>query len=153
MIIPFIRGNDVYGSGAFGAMRGNRKHKGIDLACMHGSTVLSLTYGIVTKIGFPYSQVKYNGSSDKAKRKHNFKRGLRYVEITFKNERFRYFYIDSLVSVGDIITPFKPIGLVQNLLVIYPGITSHYHFEIKTKENKYIDPTSVFTNFYLSGEK
>jgi hypothetical protein len=38
-IIPPIRGFDKYGSGAFGASRGGRPHKGDDIACYKGSAV------------------------------------------------------------------------------------------------------------------
>jgi hypothetical protein len=91
--------------------------------------------GKVTKTGWPYS-------------KHP---EFRYVEITtFRSERFRYFYVDSLVEVGDYIlwgmaTTPPPIGVAQDLTTLYPGITNHVHLEIISPDGEYIDPTPFVT--------
>jgi murein DD-endopeptidase MepM/ murein hydrolase activator NlpD len=82
--------------------------------------------GHVSKIGYPYAE------SDKAH--------LRYVEVTGDNgDRFRHFYAESLVRVGDEVEKGAIIAWSQCLQAVYPGITPHQHFEIKTK-NGFIDP-------------
>ncbi len=46
---------DTWGSGHFGASRGERTHIGIDYACSPGSQILAPCIGEVTKLGYPYS--------------------------------------------------------------------------------------------------
>jgi len=128
MIKPPMRLRDAHGAGYFGAPRGDRKHNGVDLSCYPDSKVLSICRGRITKFGYPYANhLEY-----------------RYVEVTdAEGLRYRYFYVypnpnlimGGKVLVGDVL------GLVQDLTKIYPGITNHVHFEIKDKDNEYIDPT------------
>lgn len=122
-----LRLNDVHGSGAYGASRGSRVHKGVDIACYKGSEVLSVSDGIVTKIGYPYDP-------------NNKKKGhLRYVQVTFGGSDFRYFYIYPTVGIGDNVKIGDALGITQGLSDIYEGITDHFHFEIKEK-GVYINP-------------
>ncbi len=119
-----IRGTDVYGSGAYQAPRGGRRHKGIDIACYKGSTVLSAADGTVTKIGYPYDP------SD-PKKGH-----LRYVQVTDgQGYDARYFYVSASVEVGDLIKRGDKLGTTQGLAEIYPGITDHFHFEVLSDGN------------------
>jgi len=127
-IIPPIRGNDEQGSGYFGAPRGEKTHRGVDLACHKGSIVLSLTPGFVTKIGFPYDP------SDR------LKGHLRYVQVTYDETNYRYFYIYPTVKLGNTVEIDEPLGIVQGLTKIYHGITDHFHLEI-TRDGIYLDPT------------
>lgn len=128
MIIPPIRGIDVFGSGHYGASRGKRKHRGIDLACYPGSIVCSVAPGKVTKLGYPYSL-------DQEKKKH-----FRYVEVTLDGNKFRYFYILPVVKVGDDISVGTPLGISQKLGEVYKGITEHVHFEVIEPDGNYTDP-------------
>lgn len=128
-IIPPKRGQDSQGSGEFGAPRSdNRTHMGIDIACMEGSKVIAPAHGTVTKIGYPYNP-------DDPKKGH-----LRYVQITEK-EHFhcRYFYVLPMVRVGDNVRAGDIIGIVQGLTKIYPGITDHFHYEVKSR-GAFINP-------------
>ena len=123
---------DNYGSGAFGAPRGNRIHKGIDYACVPHSIVLSATIGTVSRVGWPYSPE----DPDKGH--------LRYVEvITPLGYQVRYMYIDALVSQGDTVSRDQPLGIAQDLTEVYNGITPHIHVEVK-KGAEYIDPEIYF---------
>ncbi len=126
-----IRVMDKFGSGAYGASRGRRTHKGVDVACYQGSKIPAIKSGRVTKIGYPYRL-------DDKKRGH-----LRYVEITVDDEKHRYFYVSSFVKVGDLVEAGQVIGKAQGLLEIYPGITDHIHFEIKLADGSYKDPTDL----------
>ena len=127
-----IRGQDDQGSGYFGAPRKGRIHNGVDLACESGLYIKSRTHGTVTKIGYPY---------DPADEK---KGHLRYVEVTFDGNRFRYFYLDPMVQVGDKIVAGDVIGCSQDLTEIYTGITQHFHFEWIGPDGEFVDPTSMF---------
>ncbi len=114
-----IRGRDIHGSGAWQASRGNRKHNGVDIVCLIFNSICSDVGGKVTKIGYPY-----NPSDDK-------KGHLRYVEVTdSKKSRVRYFYILPTVKKGDLIEKGDQLGTSQDLTVIYPKITQHYHLEV-----------------------
>jgi len=127
-VLP-VRGEDVQGSGAYGAPRGSRTHNGIDFACYPGTVVLPLFPGEVTKLGYPYAD----------------KLEFRYVQITdiWGNDH-RYFYVDPCVVVGQKVSVHDPIGETQELP--YEGITQHFHWEVK-KDGKHIDPRPL-----LNGE-
>ena len=120
-----MRGTDKYGSGEFGASRGEREHKGIDLACYPDTEILSPVSGVVSKLGYPY------------KDDLNFM----YVQITVSGGTFhRVFYIIPAVSLGDVVDNMTVIGLSQDLTQRYPGITNHVHYEIKTGTKEYLLP-------------
>ena len=118
------RGNDVHGSGHYGASRGHRKHNGVDYSAVIGSVVHSLCDGKVTKLGFPY----------------NDDYSYRYVEVTDKNGfAVRYFYVCPSVNLGDMVKKDDSLGSVQNLGKRYKNITNHIHFEIEVNGEN-IDP-------------
>jgi murein DD-endopeptidase MepM/ murein hydrolase activator NlpD len=124
-----MRGRDAQGSGEYGASRGNRTHRGIDVAYQASA----ISPGQVTKIGYPYNPAD--------PRKGRF----RYVEITDElGYRVRYFYLDPTVKVNDWVKVGDPIGYPQDLTKIYPGVTPHIHFEIIDSRGDWIDP-----NLYL----
>ena len=119
-----IRGTDAQGSGHFGAPRGGRTHKGIDLECYPGTEIRSTVHGTVTKLGWPY--------------KNDLT--FRYVQVTdIGGLDHRYFYIKPSVLVGDVVTPDTMLGTSQELP--YNDITQHVHYEVKNGSN-YLDPTS-----------
>lgn len=121
------RGCDKWGCGHYGAPRGDRTHNGIDLACCAGSEVLAISSGIVTKHGIVYSDPE--------------KSHYRYVQVSSDGLDYRYFYVEPSVAVGRKVRQGEKIGVVQDLNLIYPGITNHVHFEIK-QEDEYLDPTN-----------
>ena len=130
LIEPPLRGTDPQGSGYFGAPRGLRTHKGVDIACYKGSNILSLTEGRVTKIGYPYHP------SDPEKGH------FRYVQVSHGQYDYRYFYVSPAVSVGDSVSEGDILGSTQGLTEVYEGITDHFHLEIK-KGDEYIDPNTM----------
>lgn len=133
MITPNIRGYDKQGAGHFGASRGKRSHNGIDFVCDVDDTVKSLIAGVVTKIGYHYAPSDIH------------KGHLRYVEVTdSKGFRCRYFYILPHVSFGDTVKSGEILGKSQDLTKIYHGITQHFHFEVKTQNDKTINPHEYF---------
>ena len=130
-----IRGQDDFGSGAFQASRGRRKHKGIDIACYKGTAVGSDVYGKVTKIGYPYNQ-------DDKRKKH-----FRYVQVTDSLGRdHRYFYVIPSVDVGDIVNRGVLLGITQGIAEAYntdlKTMTDHFHYEVK-EDGEYLNPHKV----------
>ena len=118
------RGSDGFGAGHFGAPRGSRTHKGVDLLAQSGEAINSPVTGTVTKVGYPYGDdLSY-----------------RYVQITAGDYDFRVFYVEPSVRVGQEVTTETAIGSAQDLGRRYPGIPNHVHFEIKS-DGDYLDPT------------
>lgn len=129
-----IRDYDKWGAGHYGAPRGKRKHRGVDYVNHVNEAVECFEGGEVTKIGFPYSQKS-------AKKRH-----FRLVEIMVSHAiSHRYFYVEALVQVGNIVEKGQIIGWAQDLDVVYPGITQHVHFEVK-KNGRHINPTEYLKN-------
>lgn len=117
------RGTDRHGSGHFGASRGSRTHRGVDLACYPGTKIRSTVCGKVTKLGWPYRD----------------RPEFRYVQITdARGLDHRYFYVEPSVEVGQEVTSYTVIGTSQELP--YEGITQHVHYEVKSG-SEYLDPT------------
>lgn len=136
-VIAPIRGTDQHGSGAFGASRdgGTRKHNGVDIACIKGTTVLSPITGNVTKFGYPYDP------------KDPRKGHLRYVEVTSpKGNKHRFHYVLPKVDVGAKVNIGDVLGLTQGLTGIYIGITDHFHYEVIDPWGAFIDPTQWVTS-------
>jgi len=122
-ILP-VRGNDAHGSGAWGASRGSRTHKGIDFAAFPLTRICSPIDGECTKLGYPYGDDL----------------SFQYVEVTDERGRqHRFFYLEPLVKVGDTIKTGQPLGTVQDLERRYHGITPHCHYEIK-RNGEYLNP-------------
>lgn len=123
-----IRGCDKFGCGHFGAKRGDRTHRGVDLVVTAGNPFESLCAGKVTKLGYVY--------------KGDMK--LRYVEVTTDSgHRWRFHYVSPAVSVGSLVKVGDLLGAVQSLQGRYPGITDHVHFEIIDSSGEYLDPTPI----------
>ncbi len=98
---------------------------------MPGTEILSPVFGVVTKLGFPYSD------------DHSF----RYVEITDDlGERNRVFYIKPTVKKGDKVQADQTvIGIAQDISSRYrdpskPPMKNHVHFEIIDADGNYINP-------------
>jgi len=115
-----VRGDDVYGAGAFGASRGGgaRRHRGADYIAEPGEIVRAPIAGVVQRIGFAYrGDERY-----------------RYVELSDASAQraVRVLYVGPLVELGAVVRAGDPIGRAQDLSVRYPrGITNHVHVELK----------------------
>lgn len=124
-----IRGSDKHGSGYYGAPRGKRKHKGIDLVCVGGTLILSPVDGVITRTdGIVYSDPK--------------KLKYRYVEITDSEAvHCRFFYVKQLdIDLGLKVKRGDVIGAAQGVEFLYEGITPHIHFEARLDKKTYLDP-------------
>lgn len=118
---------DGQGCGHYGASRGARTHKGVDMACVPGTEVASPVTGQVTKLGWPYAD----------------KPAVRYVEITAEGYRFRLFYVSPSVKEGEFVQLGQTVGRSQKLESMERGGTQHVHFEIMNEGGGYVDPTPV----------
>ena len=113
------RDTDEWGSGAFGASRGKRTHKGIDYACYPDTVILSPVGGVVTKLGYPYGDDL----------------SFRYVEITDdQGLKHRLFYVEPGCEPGDEIESGDIIGTAQDIAGRYSKpdkvMKNHIHYEI-----------------------
>lgn len=122
-----LRQCDNQGCGHYGASRGSRKHKGIDLACNPGTAICSPVNGTVTKIGWPYAD----------------KPDIRYVQVAAGDYDYRVFYVEPIVEVGDEVTTEDVIGGSQRLESMDRGGAQHVHFEIM-RGSEYVDPTPLY---------
>jgi len=117
---------DAYGSGEFGASRGDRTHNGIDYTL----SVLSPVAGKVTKLGYPYADDLI----------------YRYVQVTDADGyHWRVFYIEPTVKVGDIVSCETEIGQPQDIAARYSSkgwMNRHVHLEVMN----YIDGKKVYYN-------
>lgn len=140
-----MRVSDAHGQGHFKAPRGSRLHKGIDYACYPGTCIASPVEGVVTKLGYPYSQDRTNFSDEHERRKFAAKKAMRYVEVKGEDGFYhRLFYVMPQVNVGDAVTSQTMVGISQDLRVPYgEGMTPHVHYEIVKYDNGkklYFDP-------------
>lgn len=111
-----LRGNDPTGYGHYGAKRGNRKHKGLDLVAEPLTDVFSPINGQITKIGYPYS-----GNLN-----------FRYIEITNDVYRVRIMYCQPKnIIKGRRIFEGDKIGEVQDIAGYWnPKMKNHIHYEV-----------------------
>lgn len=128
--------SDSMGDGVFGARRGSRTHRGVDYLTYEGQAILSPVPGRVSKLGYCYGSGIGGASSVDP---------LRYVEVTGPTGqlRHRFFYVRGYVSVGDIVRKNQVICFADDVCRRYPdtAMQSHVHYEIKDREDNYIDPT------------
>lgn len=125
-----LRGVDSWGDGSFNASRGGgkRQHKGVDYLVAPASEILSVRPGVVTKLGYTYrDDLSY-----------------RYVEIKDgEGYRWRYFYVEPSVEVGQQICGEQMIGTAQEIARRYPGMPNHLHLEIIDISGYYLDPAEL----------
>ena len=100
LIRPELRGEDNWGSGAYGASRGSRKHRGVDYKPRQGEHIMSICAGVVSKVGYPYGDDL----------------SFRYVEVTDRDDyRVRVMYIEPMVTEGMQVFRHYVIGAAQEL--------------------------------------
>ncbi len=133
--IPKLRGTDAQGSGAYGAPRGSRIHKGVDYADKPGTRVYAAINGFVTRLGYPY--------------KGNRELRLIEVEDSF-NSLVRYMYVLPAVKKGDLIKRGEFLGELQR----HPAkrITQHVHVDVRqmvNKRRKFVDPVKYFEEYWV----
>lgn len=131
-----VRGTDAYGSGAFGAPRrrsnGIRyKHQGIDIKTKPGQKVRALTDGTFIRTVDPYGDGKFSGMV---------------IKDTAGNTQ-KIFYINPIKNPGDQIKKDQIIAIAQDV-ADGRDMTNHYHFEIRDKNRKLLDPNDYLKKDY-----
>lgn len=135
MIIPPLRSTDNWGSGQYLASRGERYHKGEDVACYPDSILLSDFDAQVIRVGHPYS-------------KYGKKGYLRLIELAVDAQtKVKIMYIYPSVQPGQFVKKGDELGIVQDLTIIYPGMTNHYHWEV------WVEGCHVNPSIWLEGRK
>lgn len=127
--------NDSQGLGHFGAPRGSRTHKGIDILVPPVMTVQTPLAGTITKYGYTSSTAT----------------GSRYVEVTPNGVlgtliklRFHYVTIQPNLQVGTKLQKNETLGRSQNLHQWYSTqMKNHVHFELWLL-GKRINPLILF---------
>ncbi|KAF7649823.1 hypothetical protein LDENG_00135420 [Lucifuga dentata] len=120
------RTSDSWGQGAYGAGRGTRTHKGLDIVCSDGATVYAPFD--VTLHG------KLTVYTDSRKAAINEGINLRGEGLCFK-----LFYVRPDKTSGEV-RKGQRLGVMLPMQTVYPGITSHVHVQMCDKS----DPTSYF---------
>ncbi|XP_078347146.1 myeloid protein 1-like isoform X2 [Oculina patagonica] len=125
-----IRGLDRWGSGAFGASRGRRTHKGIDIVCSAGSNISAPFPAKVLRRSKPY----LNNNAD-------YNNGI-YMEGTEKwaGYRVKMWYVGKQVRNGAILPAGSYIGDMKDRAAGSRGMTNHVHVQLY-KDGKIVDPT------------
>ena len=131
------RGTDAWGCGDYGASRGTRTHKGIDLLAEPADEILSPVKGRVSKHGYPYTPVAGDQIT------------YRYVEITdYQGNRHRLFYCEPSAAVDLHVDTSTVIGIAQDISSKYSTpdklMGNHIHYEIIDKNGDYADPGEFY---------
>lgn len=125
-VLPARMRNDAAGLGHFGAPRGDRTHKGLDIIAAPGAFVRAPLAGVVKRIGYVYP-----GNFD-----------FQFVEIEGDNgDLVRVLYVAPLPGIvrrtvgrGDAIGTAQPIAAHHG-----GGMINHVHVEL-IREGKKLDP-------------
>jgi len=129
---PFkIRGSDPFGSGAYGASRGDRKHEGVDIVTIPGQDIFSPITGKVVRIAYPYgNDLNYKG-----------------LLIENTNYEVKIFYIAPVANiVGTHVMAGQKVAIAQNISAKHgAAMINHAHIEVRNKKTKLlINPTNLF---------
>jgi murein DD-endopeptidase MepM/ murein hydrolase activator NlpD len=127
-----IRDCDPFGCGSFGASRGSRKHKGIDIISTPNQLIASPISGEITRFPFPYgNDLSYTG-----------------IEIVNTTHKVKMFYVKPIVAIGKKVFAGEIIAKSQDIAAKYsPKMTNHVHVEVYKKSGNnwiLIDPTNLF---------
>ena len=118
-----LRGVDSHGDGSFGAPRGARTHRGLDLYFQPNEPFIVPFDCIYKRKGTVYSL-------DNRYKLMEFSGLGRFSDFTFKA-----MYLDSDESIGATFKRGQQVGSVQDIGNKYNGITPHIHFELYKNGN------------------
>jgi murein DD-endopeptidase MepM/ murein hydrolase activator NlpD len=123
------RRTDAWGSGQYGAGRGDRRHHGLDIVARPTEAICSPIDGTVVREAYPYANdrrfrglvIRGTGSWD------GYEVKLFYVDGHFSGQ----------VRAGQVV------GRAQDLSGRYPGITNHVHLEVRERGRE-LSPSELF---------
>lgn len=127
-----IRQVDKWGSGIFGAPRGNsKKHNGADFICEPGQAIFAPVPGVIVREALPYAGSLYSG-----------------LLMNNKQIELMLFYLKpDKRLIGQAVRQGQRIGTAENIAVKYPGIIPHIHLRIVK-----IDPALLLNSESLNPE-
>lgn len=123
-----IRKCDQKGCGYFGAKRGEKKHRGVDIITTPEELVYAPISGSVRKLIVYPNQNEMIG-----------------VEISNEQYKVKLFYVNSNFKTHDFIQKGEYLGKAQNIAKYWNAegkMTNHVHIEVREK-GKLIDPTNL----------
>ena len=128
-----IRGDDKYGSGAYGAPRSRdgvaHPHYGLDIVTVPGQTIIMPAPMKCLRVAKPYAD-------------DDTLSGI--VIEAMDGLQVKILYVDPILKmIGQFWTRGTLIAHAQSLQERYPGITNHAHFEV-WKAGQRFDPTPYF---------
>jgi hypothetical protein len=119
MIVPITnesREYDAWGSGAFAAPRGSKKHRGRDYKFEPGAPVKAPEAGRIVRIGYPYKAPSI----------------YRLIELLNEDHTilWRFFYVDPIVMAVNKVYAGETIGYAQDITANYDErMDNHVHVE------------------------
>ena len=114
-----IRKSDNWGSGYFGAPRGNRPHLGIDLIYSPDEEIRAPFDLTINRVSYPYAASPYSGIA--------FTTTINNINY---DGRMWYMFPD-LVSIGQSVKRGQVIGVAQQINEKYPGMINHVHLQLE----------------------
>ena len=108
--------SDSAGDGHWQAMRGGRRHKGVDFLCDPGQDVLAPIKGFILRTAHPYGD------------------DLSWKGIVIQGDwcRIKMYYLDPFVRIGRQVVQGESIGKAQNISLRYSeGMRPHIHLEFE----------------------
>lgn len=123
------RRTDPWGSGQYGAGRGQRTHQGLDIVARPGEAIRCPIEGDVVREAHPYpNEPRFSGVVIRGK-------GV------WSGYEVKVFYVNGVFS-GDA-KPGQVLGHAQDLSGRYPGITNHVHVEVR-QHGRALSPNDLF---------
>ncbi|KAM4621491.1 leukocyte cell-derived chemotaxin-2-like [Polymixia lowei] len=120
------RTSDRWGQGRYGAPRGSRVHRGLDIVCSDGATVYApfdvTLNGKLTVYTDPKKEAINSG-----------------INLSGQGLCFKLFYVKPDRTSGRV-RKGERIGTMLPMQSVYPGITSHVHVQMCDRS----DPTKYF---------
>jgi len=106
---------DTWGSGKYGAKRGNHWHKGTDYVVTPGASIIAPIDGKILREAKPYANTEYNG-----------------CVLVGKNMTLKMFYFTPFATkLGQQVKQGDTIGRAQDIAKKYgPDMKPHIHVEI-----------------------
>lgn len=139
-----IRKSDNWGSGAFGASRGNRPHLGIDLVYSPDEQVRAPFAMSINRVSYPYASSLFSGIA--------FTTTSNSIDY---DGRLWYFEPNDDI-IGKTVRKGQVLGFAQQINSKYPGMINHLHLQLQktnAKKNEddieydykiFADPRKIF---------
>jgi len=129
-----LRQSDAFGAGHFGAPRGARTHKGLDLIAHPGDLVIAPFEAIVTHVGRAYAD--------------NDTLGSLHLHGTDGHHEVKMLYLMPQCHVAQLVVEGQVVGFAQDVASYHEhraghdGMTNHVHLEVRV-DGELVDPLTL----------